>query len=178
MKTLTIIAVTTFVLLTSAFTLYQSVNYTVKQDACKITFKGGRVEGTFKGLKARILFNELSPETSKIIATIDATSLETGNSLRDKHAKSENGLNANIFSLIGFESTSVSGKAGVYEAQGKLTLKGITKAVKLPFTFEHKGAESLFKGKITIIPNDYNVTKAGTPDVVEIDLVIPVDHSK
>lgn len=174
MKTLTIITATASVLLASAFTMYQSVNYKVKDDAYAITFKGGRVEGTFKGLKASILFNESSPETSKIVATIDATSIETGNSLRDKHAKSENGLNANVFSLIGFESTSVSGKSGVYEAQGKLTLKGITKIVKLPFTFEHKGTESLFKGKLTIVPNDYNITKAGTPDVVEIDLTIPV----
>jgi polyisoprenoid-binding protein YceI len=174
MKTLTIITATASVLLASAFTMYQSVNYKVKDDAYAITFKGGRVEGTFKGLKASILFNESSPETSKIVATIDATSIETGNSLRDKHAKSENGLNANVFSLIGFESTSVSGKSGVYEAQGKLTLKGTTKIVKLPFTFEHKGSESLFKGKLTIVPNDYNITKAGTPDVVEIDLTIPV----
>ena len=161
-------------MLASAFTIYQSVNYKVKDDAYAITFKGGRVEGTFKGLKASILFNESSPETSKIVATIDATSIETGNSLRDKHAKSENGLNANVFSLIGFESTSVSGKSGVYEAQGKLTLKGITKIVKLPFTFAHKGTESFFKGKLTIVPNDFNVTKAGTPDVLEIDLTIPV----
>lgn len=174
MKTLTIVTATASILLASAFTIYQSVNYKVKNDAYAITFKGGRVEGTFKGLKASILFNESYPETSKIIATIDATSIETGNSLRDKHAKSENGLNAKIFSLIGFESTSITGKAGVYEAQGKLTLKGITKIVKLPFTFEHKGTESLFKGKLTIVPNDYNITKAGTPDVVEIDLTIPV----
>jgi polyisoprenoid-binding protein YceI len=174
MKTLTIITATASVLLASAFTMYQSVNYKVKDDAYAITFKGGRVEGTFKGLKASILFNESSPETSKIVATIDATSIETGNSLRDKHAKSENGLNAKVFSLIGFESTSISGKSGVYEAQGKLTLKGTTKIVKLPFTFEHKGTESLFKGKLTIVPNDYNITKAGTPDVVEIDLTIPV----
>ena len=174
MKTLTIITATASILLASAFTIYQSVNYKVKNDAYAITFKGGRVEGTFKGLKASILFNESSPETSKIIATIDATSIETGNSLRDKHAKSENGLNAKIFSLIGFESTSITGKAGVYEAQGKLTLKGITKIVKLPFTFEHKGTESLFKVKLNIVTNDYNITKAGTPDVVEIDLTIPV----
>lgn len=174
MKILTIITAMASVLLASAFTMYQSVNYKVKDDAYAITFKGGRVEGTFKGLKASILFNESSPETSKIVATIDATSIETGNSLRDKHAKSENGLNAKVFSLIGFESTSISGKSGVYEAQGKLTLKGTTKIVKLPFTFEHKGTESLFKGKLTIVPNDYNITKAGTPDVVEIDLTIPV----
>ena len=174
MKSLTIITATASILLASAFTIYQSVNYKVKDDAYAIKFKGGRVEGTFKGLKSSILFNEASPETSKIIATIDASSIETGNSLKDKHAKSENGLNAEVFSLIGFESTSITGKAGVYEAQGKLTLKGITKTVKLPFIFEHKGTEYLFKGKLTIVPNDYNVTKAGTPDVLEIDLMIPV----
>ena len=174
MKALTVFSITASAILASAFTIYQSVNYKVKYDAYAITFKGGRVEGTFKGLKASIVFNESSPENSKIIATIDASSIETGNSLKDKHAKSENGLNTKAFSLIGFESTSVTGKAGVYEAQGKLTLKGITKTVKLPFTFEHKGTESLFKGKLTIIPNDFNVTKAGTPDVLEIDLTIPV----
>lgn len=174
MKKASIIIIALTAILASAFTILQPVNYKVKEEGYNVSFKGGKVEGIFKGLKASILFDELAPETSKIIATIDATTLETGSGMMNKHAKAENALNVKAYTVIGFESISISGKSGVYEALGKLTLKGVTKEVKLPFTLEHKGAESLFKGKLNIAPKDYNITRMGTPDVLEIDLIIPV----
>lgn len=126
------------------------------------------------GLKASIHFNEDSPETSKIVATVDATTINTGNGLFNKHAKAENALNTKAFSIIGFESTAIIGKDGTYEAIGKLTLKDVTKEIKLPFTFERKGEDFLFKGKFSIVPEDFHITKMGTPDLIEITLTIPV----
>ena len=168
------ILITLSVTLVSAFTLMQSINYKVKDGEYAVTFKGGKVDGVMSGLKASIHFNESSPETSKIIATVDATTINTGNGLMNKHAKAENALNTSAFSIIGFESTSITGKNGSYTAIGKLTLKDVTKEIKLPFTFEHKGAESLFKGTFTIVPEDFHVTKMGKPDLLEIILTIPV----
>ena len=162
------------VLLASAFTVADSVNWKVKEDAYALTFKGGKIDGSIKGLKASILFDEANPEKSKISTTLDVNTVNTGNGMMNKHAQSESALDVKNFPTISFESTSVSGKNGSYTAVGKLTMKGVTKEVSLPFTYENKGATALFKGKFSIAPKEYNITRTGTPDVLEIEITVPV----
>jgi polyisoprenoid-binding protein YceI len=164
----------TAVLIASAFTVIQSTNWKLKEEAYSVTFKGGKVEGVIKGLKTSITFDEAKPENSKIIATLDVNTINTGNGMMNKHAKSEDGLDAKKFPSINFESLSVTGKNGKYSANGKLTIKGVTKEINLPFTFENKGLESLFKGKFNIKPKDFNITRGGTPEALEIEITAPV----
>jgi len=163
-----------FILIASAYTVIQSANWQIKEDAYSVTFKGTKVEGTIKGLKAIILFDEKRPEASKITATLDANTLNTGNGMKNKHAKSTEGLDAKKFPEVHFESVSVTGKNGSYTAVGKLTIKSITKEVDLPFTFENKGAEGVFKGKMSILSKEYNITKNGAPESFEIEIIAPV----
>ncbi|MES2679579.1 MAG: YceI family protein [Bacteroidota bacterium] len=160
-----------------AFTLIQRVNWKVKE-GYSVKFNGG----TFKGLKALIQFNENNPENSKITASIDARTIDTGNRLMDEHAKDSQALDAGNFPMITFVSTSVKKNATGYEATGNLTLKGVTKEVKLPFTFDSKKAlaqfpfhpKETFRGVLAITPNDYNIKRAGVPDQVSVELIIPV----
>lgn len=159
----------TIVLFASAFTFVNSVLWKVKEDAYAVTFSGGSVDGAFKGLKANIDFDEANLSASKISATIDASTVKTGNSLRDKHARQ--GLDAEKYPTIKLESTSITNKgANAYEAKGRLTLKDVTKEIVLPFTFRN----NVFSGKFSIITEEYNIDKFGTPDKVEITLKVPV----
>jgi polyisoprenoid-binding protein YceI len=168
-------ALTLFAIL--AFTITQRVTWKVKDDY-KVKFNGG----TFKGLKALILFNENSPENSRITASIDARTINTGNRLTDEHAKDRQALDVENFPLITFVSTSIRKNATGYEATGNLTLKGLTKEVKLPFVFDsNKASEKFpfvpketFRGVLSITPKDFNITRAGVPDQVSIELLIPV----
>lgn len=162
------------VLIISAFTVLQSTNWKLKEEAYSVTFKGGKVEGIMKGLKTSITFDEAKPEDSKITASLDVNTINTGNGMMNKHAKSEDGLDAKKFPSINFESLSVTGKSGKYNAIGKLTIKGVTRQINLPFTFESKGLESLFKGKFNIKPKDFNINRGGTPEVLEIEITAPV----
>ena len=167
--------VTTFVLLNIfAFTRIQPTSWKVKEDAYTVTFKGTKVEGTMKGLQATIVFDEANPGSAKIHASLDVNTLNTGNGMKNKHAKSEEALNAKQFPHITFESVSVTGKNGSYVAQGNLTIKGITKEVKMPFTFVNKGSEAVFTGKLNIVSKDYNITKAGAPASFEVEITVPV----
>ncbi len=158
----------------SAFKFIDAVNWKVKGDASVITLKGGKIDAQMKGLKATILFDDANPEKSKFSATLEAKTFNSGNGMMNKHAQSEEALNTEKFPLISFESTSVTGKDGAYTAQGKLTIKDVTKDIALPFSFEQKGAESLFKGKFSIVPKEFNITRGGTPDKLEIELTVPV----
>ena len=165
------ISVATF---TFGYHIFESINWNLKSTGVSITFQGGRVKGNITGIKATLLFDEANPEKSHLTAVLDVNTVTTGSGLMDKHAKSESGLNAEKFKTITFESTAVLKKPEGYHALGKLTLKGVSKEIVLPFTFENKGTEGLFKGKITLFTKDYGITRWGTPDQLDIDIVVPV----
>lgn len=157
------------ILLASAFTVIESVNWKIKEDY-SVKFSGGKVNGTMKGLTATIIFDEANPEKSKITASIDAKTVNTGNGVMNKHAESPEALDTGKFPVITFASTTISKKDGGYEMVGNLTMKGITKEVKFPFTFSNE----VFSGKFSIVPKEFDITRGGTPESLEIELNIPV----
>lgn len=150
----------------------QPVDWRIKDYTIK--FFGEKVEGFFRGLEAEILFDENNPTVSKIVAGVNVQTLNTGDGLKNKHAKSEKGLDAKNFSMISFVSTTIIKTTVGYEATGYLMIKGIKKEIKLPFTFERLENDGVFKGKFELKPGDYNVTRHGTPDHLNIELVVRV----
>lgn len=179
MKSLHLFFIASLLFILSAFAIVNAVTwkptteYSVKMDM-----------GYFTGLDAMISFDEINPEKSRIIASIDATSFKTSNSLMTSHAKEKEGLYTDMYRLITFVSTSVKRIEGNrYEATGNLMLKGVNKEIKLPFTFDSKKnvmdrfpmvPMQTFAGKIIINPKDFNITRDGTPPTVVINLTIPV----
>jgi polyisoprenoid-binding protein YceI len=170
-KTIPAITLLAVTFAASAFTLISSFNWKVKEDSYTVSVKGKKIEGTFEGLKATIILDDNNPENSKISATIDASSISTGNWLKNRHAKSA--LDADQYPKIKFESTSITSKGTSYEASGNLTLKDVTKKIVLPFTVTRNGQEAIFLGKFSIVPKEYNIKRMGTPELVEITLKVP-----
>ena len=138
----------------------------------EVKFAKGKIHGEFQGLKANIQFDKTHPEDAKISASIDVSTLSTGFFIKTMHAK--DALDADHYPTISFASTSVSKSNNGYDANGKLTLKGVTKPVIIHFTFDDKGNEGVFNGNFKIIPKDFNITKNGTPDDLQIMLNVPV----
>ena len=178
-KTLISFFMAIVLLCTSAFAIINAVKWKPETDySVKVSM------GSFKGLDALISFDEVNPEKSRIVASIDATTFETRNSLMTSHAKEKEGLYTERYKLITFVSTSVKRIDGnKYEATGNLSLKGIMKEIKMSFTFDSKNnvmdrfpmvPKETFAGKIIINPKDFNITRDGTPPTVVIDLLIPV----
>ncbi len=169
------------VLLTSAFTIIKPINWKVKPNYSVKIIGAFDDKMYFKTLKAFITFDEEAPEKSKIMATVDAVSLNSASPEMTEHAKQA--LEIIKFPEITFVSTAIAKTKTGYEATGDLTLKGITKQIKFPFVFDSKKDISdqfpfvnkeTFCGKIIIATKDFNVTRKGTPDQIIIDLVIPV----
>ncbi len=160
--------------LTSACLQYQSTDWKVKEGYSVKVFRNSQVQFPifFKGLKADISFDKEQPEKSKIKATIDATTIDTGNALMTEHAKEENVLHTDKFPVITFESRSVRKTNTGYETTGNLTLKGITKEIRFPFTFEN----DTFIGTFEISALDFNITREGAvpSGQIIIELTIPV----
>lgn len=159
----------------SAFTLLVNNKWTPMENAYLVKFnskKGKDFSGIFKGLKSDIVFDENNLSASKISASIDAGTVNTGNGMRNKHARQ--GLGADQFPTVKFESTSIIKNASGYEATGKLTIRDVSKEIKLPFTFTRGDNGGVFAGKFMVTPAEFHVDKSGTPELLEIELSIPV----
>jgi polyisoprenoid-binding protein YceI len=171
MKKIIYPALVAVVISLSAFAYFAS-DWKVKSDAASVKFSSSKADGVFTGLKAEIQFDKAQPEQAKISATIDATSLKTNFFIKTNHAK--DAIGADKYATIKFVSTSVAKDGAGYAAKGNLTLKGATKPAVIHFTFEDKGSEGVFKGQFKINPKEFGIDRSGTPDEVDIDLVVPV----
>lgn len=93
------------------------------------------VKGEFRKVNASIdmLDNDLSSASVKV--NIDATSIFTNDDNRDKHLQSPDFFDAEHHPELTFEGASLTSKGSDYELKGKLTIKGVTKPVKLNVEF-------------------------------------------
>ncbi|MFY7829538.1 MAG: YceI family protein [Flectobacillus sp.] len=173
MKKLVYPAFIAIVLVTSAFkVINNSTSWKVNEETYSVKFTSKKFDGAFKGLKSELLFDENNLASSKLMATIDASTINTGNGMRNGHAKK--GLDTKTFQTVKFESTSITKTASGYEANGNLTIKDVTKQIKIPFTFSKTSEGGVFAGTFSVKPSEYNVTRSGTPEVLEFQLNVPV----
>ena len=158
-------------------------NWNADASKAKVQFsiKGpfGTVHGDFTGLKATIRLDVKNPGAGSISATIDAKTVSTGIGLRNHHLRSEEQyLDTDKYPVITFHSKKIEKAANGYTANGDLTVKDVTKPVKIPFTFTPGANSGIFKGQFVIRREDFNVGKPGGSigDDVTINLEVPVSQ--
>jgi polyisoprenoid-binding protein YceI len=97
------------------------------------------VKGSFEDFAGVLLYDPVRPERSSITFVIQAASLHTGNSLRDKHLRSDDFFDVERYPTIQYQSDRLEliGK-GRYVAQGRLTMHGITRRIGLPVRVRHQ----------------------------------------
>lgn len=160
-------------IVTSAFTVVKNITtWKVKEEAYSVKFTSPKFEGVFKGLKSELIFDENNLSESKLSASIETTTLNTGNGMRNKHA--QQGLESDKYKTVKFSSTTITKSANGYIASGSLTVKDVTKTISIPFTFAKNTEGGVFSGTFSIKPADYNVKKKGTPELLDFQLNIPV----
>jgi polyisoprenoid-binding protein YceI len=95
-----------------------------------------KVRGRFTAFDGQI---ELAPDSDlprAITATIDAGSIDTREEQRDAHLRSADFFEVEKYPHLTFESTRVEGTPEDLAIYGKLTIRGITRDVKLTGSFE------------------------------------------
>lgn len=172
MKKLIFPALIGLAITTSAFTVVNNATtWNVKGDSYSVKFTSSKFDGAFKGLKSEFVLDETNLSNSKLSASIDATSVNTGNGMRNKHA--QQGLEAKTYKTVKFVSTAFTKTDNGYQVTGNLTIKDVSKQIKIPFTFNKKDDERVFAGTFSVKPSEYNVTKSGTPEVLNFQINVP-----
>lgn len=94
------------------------------------------VKGEFRKFKANVTTTGDDPSTANVHTEIDAGSIFTNNEKRDKHLQSEDFFDVEAHEKITFESKSMKKKdEDQYEMIGMLTMKGISKQIKIDIEF-------------------------------------------
>ena len=95
------------------------------------------VKGTFKTFDASIYTTDKDFTTAEIDLWIDASSISTGDAKRDEHLRSADFFDVQNHKQITFTSNTIE-KSDIdsnHELWGDLTMKGVTKNVKLNVQF-------------------------------------------
>jgi polyisoprenoid-binding protein YceI len=143
------------ILFASAFTFVKSQDWKIAENS-SVKFDGGDPKGEFSGLKGSIKFDEKDLAGSKFEVTLDVASINTGNGMKNTHAKSDKWLDATKYPAIKFTSSSIAKTTSGFEAKGVLDMHGVQKEIVLPFTF----AGNIFSGNIEVNRLDFNVNTA------------------
>ncbi|GAA0992162.1 YceI family protein [Subtercola frigoramans] len=122
-----------------------------------------KVKGKFEKFDATFVTGE-SPLDTKLTATAEVESINTGDANRDGHLRTNDFFNAPEFPTITFVSKSVVPEKDDLAVTGDLTLKGVTKEVT--FTVEFGGFGNDLYGnyklgltaKTVINRNDFGVS--------------------
>ena len=91
------------------------------------------VRGSFTSFDVSSYTTDKDFTKAKIKLTIDAASITTGDNERDEHLKEVDFFDVENYKQITFTSNGIGeqDKDGHYELRGELTMKGITKTIKL-----------------------------------------------
>src|ERR1035437_10879319 len=114
----------------------QAVKYTIDPAHSTAGFKVrhlmvSNVRGEFSGIAGTVEFDPDAPESSRVEAHIDATTIHTRDDQRDAHLKSADFLDVAKFPEITFVSRKISGGGGEWKVTGDLTIHGVTTEVTL-----------------------------------------------
>ncbi len=140
-----------------------------------ISFESDDASGNFEKFSGKISFDPKSLKKSSFNVTIEVASISTGNWLQDKHAKSDDWFDAKKYPLITFKSIKVLKTKSGYFAEGPLTIRGIKKTIKIPFTFKANGKTGLFESVFNVNRMDFKIGKEGeVKDLIKIKLKVPV----
>ena len=157
-----------------------AANWAVQADKSHLGFSGTQIGAPFKGSfgkwSAEIAFDPAHPEAGHAKVVIDLASARTGDSQRDTALPQSDWFDVKHFPQATFEAAGFTPKGGdAYEAAGKLTIRGITKDVVLPFTLSIGGDGAAAKGHLALMRTAFGVGQGPWTSGEWVALAVGVD---
>jgi polyisoprenoid-binding protein YceI len=115
------------------------VHYTLDQGKSTLEFTfvqaGARNQGRFTRFPVTFDFSPTSLAGSRLEVTVDVGSLDTGDKERDDTLRGEDLFAVTKFPQAHFSAGEFVKTAQGFEAIGRLTIRGVTRDARVPFTF-------------------------------------------
>jgi polyisoprenoid-binding protein YceI len=143
---------------------------------------GAENKGHFSRFTTALTLSDANLAASKLDVTIDVNSLDTADKERDATLRGADLFNVAKFPRARFIATTITRSGtGHYEAAGKLSIREVTRDVRVPFTFvvktEPGGAVGYMTGKTTIKRLDFGVGQGEWKSTEWVANEVPVSFS-
>jgi polyisoprenoid-binding protein YceI len=130
------------------------------------------ITGTGTGIAGSVSFDPAQPAATKGKIVLETKSLTVGNPMMADHLRGENWLDVAKHPAITFEAVSLTnvrtqGNVVTADVAGKITVKGVTKDIKVPVSFTHLpdklGArvnDPKVKGDLLVLRANFSINRA------------------
>jgi polyisoprenoid-binding protein YceI len=143
---------------TPAFAAHWNVDYAKSKLGFTVQWSNSPFVAAFKTWKADIDVDPADPAHAHVLTTIDIASEASDTSDNDDGLKGPEGFQTSRFPAAIFEATGfVPQGPGKYIANGKLTIRGVTHPVSLPFALAIVGNNAHMTGSTTVIRTEFGV---------------------
>lgn len=142
----------------------------VQPNDSSITFgyrqMGVPLDGKFSKFAAQISFDPARLAKARARIDIDVASIDTGSAEANEEVARKLWFNTSTFPTASFVSSSIKALDGNhYQVAGKLSIKGKTRDVTTPVTFQADGTRGILEGTFTIKRLDYAIGEGEWTDV-------------
>jgi len=149
----------------------QQFDVSTTSGTASFTYADG-TKGTFSNVSATIHFDLSDLSSGSISGSVDVSTIDTQNKLRNNHLKEKNFFDVENYPKMTFESTSISDENGVLLIVGNLTIKETTKEVE--FVAYNREGQLTFIGSVYGADFDVATSKKREKTLVGITVKTPI----
>jgi polyisoprenoid-binding protein YceI len=177
-----------FALAAAAPAMAQPVRYAIDHEHAWVQFRlshlgFAQMIATFHNVTGEILFDRETPANSRVTASIDARTVNSGLAARDEWIRAEAQLNTAAHPAITFRSTAITATGeNRGRMEGMLTIRGVERPVVLDVTFNRAGVNPInrmqtigFSATGTIRRSEFGVSAFLGPLGDEIAVAIEIE---
>lgn len=163
---------------TPAFAAHWTVDYGKSRLGFTVDWANEPFSADFRTWKADIDFDPADLAHARADVSVTLASEASDEADFDDGLKGAMGFQVSQFPVARFVATAFTHKSGNdYVAAGKLSLRGVTKDIVLPFTLATDGTHAHMKGTATVIRTDFGVGQGmwAAPSPVAHNVTVTVD---
>ena len=135
--------------------------FRIQPEASELTFHATsrlmNADGKFSRFGGDVAVDPADLTTARVTVSVDASTLDTGISRRDRHLRSEAFFHVEKFPASTFESLRVEGAGRRLRVGGRLTLRGVTREVRVPVDVSVTGKRLDARGQFDVKRTDHGL---------------------
>ncbi len=146
---------------------------------------GAESHGSFRQFATELGYDEKNPTAGSLKVTVQITSLDTQDKDRDDALAGADLFDAKKYPTAQYVANSLVKRAdGGLEAVGKLTLRGVTRDLRVPLRIQNAAGGVELSGEVTIKRLDFGVGQGEwkstewVGDDVKLQYKVPLSRSK
>ena len=135
--------------------------FRIQPEASEVAFRATsrlmNADGRFSRFAGDVTVDPADLNTARVTVRVEAASLDTGITMRDRHLRSEDFFHVEKFPAITFESLRVEGAGRRLLVVGRLTLRGVTREVRVPVDVSVTGKRLDARGQFDVKRTDHRM---------------------